>query len=611
MTAAVALLFFAFAAWITYVPPAALTPDTSATATPVPPRAEPILATEIFDAGWVAVVSVVVALLFVIAVSAWLRWRVTDGRLEAARQRVGDVTVVSDRTFVEQSRIRHDDSFETPSERNEFLERRIESLVGEADAVIERLSRPRSSPSDPAADAVVSDDPRVLNDTLRALVAPDTVFARITERFTLGDERAEVSLARTVEGSDLLKGLVLVPVLRIRRGSLLGALTLTIDGAASRTLPTAASRGVLVLMLRKVTVIVSGLIEDARKKALLDLTVHVSSKIVSDVPLPEADRMKLLDQYDTLVGKNTQGDGIRWMRSLIDLSLATDVIFAPIPGGCGTTRRLVVTFEEPYRSRVRGGEAHARRFTGIGRDVVALDLLRVAESNSFHLDVTANESSYIEQADVILSRAHGDALASAPEGDDSEYLLVSPLRGDNRVHVYWRDFRVRTDQSQPSHVAPRLELRLRERPPGLLGPTLALSLWMWVITWVVGYFYPVLFADVEAMASAWSTLILAAPALLTGLLLSRLTSDAVRVMSISTFALVIWLSINVAAVVSVAALTLSGVQFGGVGDGILSLRQPAWFTLMFLTGLHLLSCALLFVGRGRRYIKTINERWQQ
>lgn len=587
------------------MPPAALIPDPSASTQSLVPRAEPVLVVSVSG------VQVFFGAVLVVAAAAVFRWMLTDRRLEAARVRVGDVTVVTDAVLVEKARVLLDEASESPSDRHAFLDRRTEMLSRDAVAIVERLSQ-GSQPGQESDEDGVPAESRILNAALRALVAPDTVFSRITERWTLGDERAEVSLARTVEGADDLKELLLVPVLRIKRGSLVGALSLTVDGDASRTLPTVASRGVLVSMLRQVAATVSGPIEDQPKvKALLSFTEDVSRKIVSDMPSTERDRAKILRRYDGIVGSGEEGGVMEWMRSLVDLSLATDVIFAPLPDGCAQTRRIVVQFEEPYRNHVRGPEARARRFLGIGRDVVFLDLLRVAESNSYHLDVTADESSYVEQADVILPRSHGDSLSAPPAGDDSEYLLISPLRGDHRVHVYWRDFQARGERGLYAHVVPRLEMRLRERPPGLLGPTLALSVWIAVITWTVGYFYPVLFADPGATGSAWSTLILAAPALLTGVLLSRLTSVAVRVMSISTFALVLWLSVNVALVVSVSALALSGVQFDMVATDSLSLNQPAWASVMFLTGLHVLACSLLFVGRGRRYIRTINERWQQ
>lgn len=621
------VFFGVFAWWSEAHPPRALTSGATTTSNP----SEPVLQLDVDFA------SLVVGAMLVFCLSAVLRALVTDREIESARLRVGDVTVVNSTVFVEQMR-RNQSESHTLSDLETHLRQRSNSLSSRSNQLVERILTTRSlaaSASDPpkTPSGVASLMPcrrggtqqpvhaaqltsaAVLSATTRALTVPDTVFSRVSERYVLGDERADVTLARTVEGNDSLAALVLLPVLRVRRGSLLGALTLTVDGSASRTLPAVASRGVMVAMLSNTAVEVNRLLGPSGKaEELASLVRRVSDLVVSDFQLKEDERVALLSDLDTATEGHQDKADVRMMRALVDICLLTDVIFAPIPEGCAQTRRVVVEFTSPYRDRVEGWVASTRRFVGIGRDVIGIDLLRVAETNAYHLDVTANEATYIELADVYLPGAHGEALKRIPDDDeDSEYLHVSPLRGDNRAHVYWRDFRVRLDRAtQQAGVVPRLELQLRERPPGLLGPAFALSLWIATITWAVGYFYPVLFSSTDVTRSAWSTLILAAPALLTGMLLSRLTSDAVRSMSISTFALVIWLSVNVAAVVTMGALSLSGVDLAPLPvHASITLGQPGWFVLMASTGFHLLSCGLLFLGRGRRYIRTINERWSE
>lgn len=618
------VFFDVFAWWSNAHPPRALSSGTTTN------PSEPVLQLDVDFASLIAGAALVVCL------SGVLRALVTDREIESARLRVGDVTVVNSSVFVEQMR-RDQSEGHTLSGSESHLRQRSDSLSSKSNQLIERIlaSEPSTSASDSpknpsvvgvlkacfrsdtqqAVHAKQTTSAAVLSEATRALTVPDTVFSRVSERYILGDERADVTLARTIEGNDSLAALVLLPVLRVKRGSLLGALTLTVDGSPSRTLPAVTSRGVMVAMLSNTAVEVNRLLGSTGKaEQLASVVRRVSDLVVSDLQPEDEARAALLSDLDTATDGHQDEDDVRMMRALVDICLLTDVIFAPVPEGCAQTRRIVVEFTSPYRDRVEGWAGTARRFVGIGRDVIGIDLLRVAETNAYHLDVTANEATYIEQADVYLPAAHGEALKRVPDDDDdSEYLHVSPLRGDNRAHVYWRDFRVRLDRAaQQAGVVPRLELQLRERPPGLLGPAFALSLWIATITWAVGYFYPVLFSSTDVTRSAWSTLILAAPALLTGMLLSRLTSDAVRSMSISTFALVIWLSLNVAAVVTMGALSLSGVDLAPFPvHASITLGQPGWFFLMASTGFHLLSCGLLFLGRGRRYIRTINERWSE
>ncbi|MCX6501355.1 MAG: hypothetical protein NT132_02945 [Microbacterium sp.] len=151
--------------------------------------------------------------------------------------------------------------------------------------------------------------------------------------------------------------------------------------------------------------------------------------------------------------------------------------------------------------------------------------------------------------------------------------------------------------------------RKSEEPPALIGPTFGLSLWVWLLTWSVGYLYPVLFPPTSGIQTAWTTVVLAVPALLTGWLLSRLTAETVRFMSASAFALIVWLSINVAAVVTVCALTMSGasmIEWDAL-PGTLDMVHPEWVFLLASTAAHLCASALLFVGRGLRYSRTVKE----
>ena len=69
------------------------------------------------------------------------------------------------------------------------------------------------------------------------------------------------------------------------------------------------------------------------------------------------------------------------------------------------------------------------------------------------------------------------------------------------------------------------------------------------------------------------------------------------------------LSIDVAAVVTISALTLSGAALAPwtLIDGIVVLQHPEWAILLFLTLTHLCASALLFAGRGLRYARTIKE----
>ena len=204
--------------------------------------------------------------------------------------------------------------------------------------------------------------------------------------------------------------------------------------------------------------------------------------IVADVPPATSEREAILSWLDGVTRNRgprplraRQHTLLTWIRSLVDIATATDVIFAIVADGCATTHKITVTYDEPYGKAI----SQARRFVGIGRSDFSVDLRRAAEADTFHLDITTGSSTYFEEAAVVFADE-----SDLP--DDAELVHVAPLRGDAHAHVYIRSFgdwvrrhSVRT----PIPETPKLHIRMRERPPGLIGPTFALSLWICALTW--------------------------------------------------------------------------------------------------------------------------------
>lgn len=620
----IALLLFAF--WTEHLPPYA-TPTSSATASASPPStpAEPVIVARVPSGIWWGLVGAV-------ACGALVRWLITDRRLNRLRQLAGDPSIVTDRRSTEDTLLDDVRRASTRAARTEararlthYLRRRRQSLVdqsSEALAVLassihaepgeeQKAPRRRIFSRTRASQPVYPS--RYLAATMQALVSPPTVFTRVSERRTLGAERADVSLTRTVGGAAGNEDLVLVPVLRFPRGTVLGAISVTIDGKPARTLPTSVARGLLVRMLRLLTASATREAVPAVRDRLRDLVPFVLSTAASDLPVSAARRrawLRLFDRYAALDSDRT--DDVRFLRALAEISLAADVVFAVVPGGCRQATRISIEYQEPYAQPVKTLVGWIRRIVGIGITDFSLLLDRAAESRSYHLDVRAGDTTYVEEADVVLPPGW-DEGAPSQRGGMAELIQVSPLRGDAHAHLYWRDFdaaraplaerRRRTGISTPE-----FRIRIRERPPGLIGATSALSLWIVLITWGVGYFYPVLFAGGSMSNSAWATLILGAPALVTGWLLSRLTAESMRSMSISAFALIVWLSINIAGVVAVVALAANGAQVADVAlTPAVTVHHLGWLMLMASTGLHVCASGLLLFGRGVRYARTINE----
>lgn len=441
----------------------------------------------------------------------------------------------------------------------------------------------------------------------RSAIAPASVFTRVSERRLLEDEHASVTLTRTIEGSAPLSNLVLVPVLQVPKGTLVGAMKVTVDERAGRTLTMVAGRGILIDAFEDW---VAALVADGLATAdqMRECLAVARRWIVADTAASAAERGALLGDFDEAVGFAERAGRtprqrvlLQWARSLLDTAIAADVIFAIVSEGCAKPRRITVGYEEPYRKPISG----IRRLVGIGRSEFSIDLRGAADADTYHLDIRADPSTYFEEAIVVYA-------VEPPPPVDTELIWVAPLRGDAQAHVYARAFGSRSaggaiGAAMPE--SPKVHIRMRERPPGLIGATFALSLWIFLLTWVICALYPALFPILSGAQTVWMTLVLAAPALVTGWLLSRLNADAVRHMSMSAFALIVWLSIDVVAVVTVSALSVSGAAAPAwtVVQGALELHHPEWAMLAALTLSHLCASALLFVGRGVRYSRTIDE----
>ncbi|APZ35226.1 hypothetical protein BOH66_13950 [Microbacterium aurum] len=608
------LLAIGFAARVAADNPPRLAPGV-AVATPLPSATATVHSVIEVDApsSWIVVLAVI------ILIAAIGRVAITDKRLGA-----GDVSVVTERRDRESALKNELAQLSDPdaqrrkdAELHALLQRRVgvatsaatervAQIISTRDPSASKASRlwhglRSASDHDPAAQGAIM----LL---ARAVVAPASVFTRVSERRSLQDEHAAVTLTRTVDGTEPMKDLVLVPVLHVPKGSLVGSMTVTIDDKPGRTLPMNIGRGVV---LRALDYLADAAVADGlASRSDMDECVRAAAPlIVADLPSVEAERMAVLSALKAATRHPRTRRSLprhrtllTWIRSLIDIAMAADVVIAVVEDGCAATHKISVAYDEPYGKAI----SWARRFVGIGRSDFSVDLRRAAEADTYHLDIRTESSTYFEEAAVVFAGDEGDTPS------DTELVHVAPLRGDAHAHVHIRSFGDwvrRHDGGASVAETPKLNIRMRERPPGLIGATFALSLWIFLLTWTIAYFHPVLFPAVSGAQSAWTALVLAAPALLTGWLLSRLNAEAMRFMSASAFALIVWLSIDVAAVVTISALTLSGAALAPwtLIDGIVVLQHPEWAILLFLTLTHLCASALLFAGRGLRYARTIKE----
>ncbi|MEO6116608.1 MAG: hypothetical protein ABIP33_09510, partial [Pseudolysinimonas sp.] len=290
-----------------------------------------------------------------------------------------------------------------------------------------------------------------------------------------------------------------------------------------------------------------------------------------------------------------------------------DFVFAIVADGMADAKRIKVHYQKSYPQGVRGLGGRLKRAVGLGRTDFTLELGVAGESRSFHLDVQAPETLYVEDSYVEGSYSSGNgAEVSATDSRPRNQVVDFGRRtGDNFAHLYMRDFDgtvfvpVHGATDKWAKTKPRFRLELKERPPGILAPMLAVSFWLASLTWVVGLFHTSVFS--AGAGPAWPTVIFGIPAVVTGWLLSKITAKDMRSTSIGTFFLLAWLSLDAALVVVVAALKTSGVTSGVLDFGAVHIEHPTWSAMMLLTVLNFATCLAVFTVRNTRYAATINE----
>jgi len=461
------------------------------------------------------------------------------------------------------------------------------------------------------------------NEAMSALLIPSSVTSRVSESHVLKDERSEVSLTRTVRGSD---SLTLLPVIRVPKGQLIGSLSVEVDGQASRTLPFDETKGLLLVMLYTAFEKVVG--SGTQDPLLEELAALVVARHAPDNDSAEA-WLEEVEQRNS--ASSALAEDRVALRKIVLATMSLDFVFAIVDGGCSVTRRVRVTHQRPYPDGIFGLGTRFQRAVGLGRRDFSFELGAAGESRSYHLNVEAPKAMYVEDSYTQLPFDIGTANSSTLKAGGrmrDEVLAVGRRAGDNFAHLYLRDFdgapltQVDGAVSDHARTKPLFRVELRERPPGILGTMVAVSFWIASLTWVVGIYHTKVFPShamtahaIAAHATAvnattgsgWPTLIFGVPAIVVGWLLSKVTNASLRTTTVGTFLLLTWLAIDAAMLVTIAALKSVGVSTDPWSWGDIHVVHTTWTLMMLLTALNFASCFGVYVIRNFRYAATINE----
>ncbi|WP_280378036.1 hypothetical protein [Nocardia wallacei] len=473
---------------------------------------------------------------------------------------------------------------------------------------------------------------------------PSSYVRRISERVTLGDEEYATKVTRTIIGAkrDRVQSL-LIPILSPPKGQLVDKLKVSSASGAVRTLSYPETVGALLRIKRTLLDMAFHTPAPANLERRLNAAI-LSREKASDTSKARiaADLEKALEDENKFKGGNKASWRAIFENFIADVQ-ATFPVIVLVPAG--DLVKLETEFTETRAGLERLDARITQRFWdlihsyiratfGLSRRSHTLQLSRAIKARSYHFRTDAPPGMYVFNIEIGLAEMREKALDQVRSGDKSRKAIIptqdraiSPLwdaedtRGSAYVHAYGRDLDI---ASAPSRL-PFLAIELREKPPGLMFVVVLLSLYLAALTLGVGHWHDLIFGIANPPSrdclerihdqqfqklcaearphpeSFWPTILFGVPAIVSGWLVSRFTSESVSRLSISTIAVASWFIGNAVAAMTVAALKLTlrlSVPSKFVG---IETIQPLWVILMVSTsGCAIMSVLLLWL-RVRRY----------
>lgn len=435
---------------------------------------------------------------------------------------------------------------------------------------------------------------------LEALLTPQAVTKRISETRELRVGRWDVRTSRLL---NVPRGLKFFPVMRYAKGQVLGHIRVEVEGARTHTLTFEQSKGAIIDAIHTLWPKVVGGNADGLLKEVL-------RACVSDEPPTEGAYQGILARLEGAIkaaGKESASEPL--LSLLVQYALALDFVFAHLPPVADKgvkpprkehVRRLDVEFQDLRPRTLISAKSRFRALLGLGDRDFSLPLSLVSEAKSYHLTVRGPVGMYLYRLRPFAVGADTSALSTAAVAADQPRqptVTLSERVGDEVGHLYARNFDglAATDEEGSTGSAGMLVARaeFRELPPGIIGPVTLVSCWITLLVWVVGWNFHTIFASPQGSGS-WPAVVFGVPAVVTGLILSRLTKEIVRTMSLPVFMCAIWLTFNTALIIVLVALI--SINPSATFDFTTGFAiGPTFETTQFPWALAMLSCLFLSI----------------
>ncbi len=439
------------------------------------------------------------------------------------------------------------------------------------------------------------------------ITEPSKHFLRIRETGEFKDNEIVSTTIRTIHSTT--RGNFLVPVLRPVKRQLIDGLNVDVDGRPISTLTYIEMMGALSLV---VSLVFYSAFPDDHDDALHKRTLwKILTTIGSRTTVGEWDMEQLDEALEQLEWIHTNGEVLRVreiLRDLIRLFSDNYVVIAVIQN-CQVGDRLRVRVKDcRVRTESDGSLKNwLRRNVGLQLRSYRFNLPQAGETRSFHFQTECPSGTFFCHPKLIGWLNNPEHTPNV-EGKISRTIQHTQIEGQQTAHLYVHDLDALTNTlPDTADLLLVLESDFRERPPGVIGVQIWISLYLAGLAWIAGYNYDEIFATGKGLAThgldvVWSALFFSVPILVAPWITSRIIMERIRIISSATYLLLLWLVLNSVVTTFLAGIVfVSGARWSLQLDGLVSIHHTAWLILMISVGAQLSVSMLYLITKTRHY----------
>jgi len=438
---------------------------------------------------------------------------------------------------------------------------------------------------------------------------------RVQETIECADAEWISTTVRTVHAP--ISGTVLVPVLRHRKGALVDGLSVEQNGRSVSTLNHIETLGAIAMVLGALfdAAFPSQIGDSTYKSALRNILTAVGGFSV----IGSWDKEELEKAVATLDW--SEDDRSYEKRAFLDLVRLLEDRFLVIAviQKCESGERIKVKTKscvlDPDEDL--SWRASLRRSIGLQRRTYRIRITGAEETPSFHFYTKSPEGTYFDAAKLEFGLLVSDDESSSAHVGDIETELKPKIKpsqifGTDSVHIHIADLgEMSAGRPSLQQIQFTLSTNFREKPPGVVAVQGWMSVYILALTWLAGFNYDRIFSlpfskSPQGVDLVWSALFFGVPVLVAPWITSRLIMDRIRVISIATYLLLVWLIANSVVTTFLAGIIfVSGAAWSWNIGGQVILNHVAWAVLMVSTATQ---CGVSCVNLWRKTARLVRAR---